>query len=123
MEQAKSYVLIRNSALYFFIFLCISPINSCLEPNEIINQFCHEERSLAEKRICHLRLQAESSNRIQAALQTFEILDVSSTICMALVLSVGLNMPRNTANFERVSEKGFGRLIKHPHPYLEAMVY
>jgi hypothetical protein len=42
---------------------------------------------------------------------------------MVLVLSAGLNMPRNTANLKRVSEKDFGKLIKHPHLYLEAMVY
>jgi hypothetical protein len=42
---------------------------------------------------------------------------------MVLVLSAGLNMPRNTANLERVSEKDFGKLIKHPHLYLETMVY
>lgn len=42
---------------------------------------------------------------------------------MVLVLSAGLNMPRNTAKLERVSEKDFGRMIKHPHPYLETMVY
>jgi hypothetical protein len=35
---------------------------------------------------------------------------------MVLVLSAGLNMPRNTVNLEHVSEKDFGRLIKHPHP-------